>query len=166
MDSINMADDPTNLDTRRGMAAQKATELRRLRSEVEADQAALRARQAELEDMLAAAPATAWPEAVEKVRYLLGILAQSSEATDPRRRKLIDRAMADLDHLLDSPAPTSTGSHPGHHTAETDMAKGEQRGNREAKKPKKEKPKAPEAASPFANAGKSGGSGKPPGGKQ
>ena len=101
-----MADDPANLDTRRGMAAQKATELRRLRSEVEADQAALRARQAELEEMLAAAPATSWPEAVEKVRYLLGILAQSSEATDPRRRKLIDRAMADLDHLLDSPAPT------------------------------------------------------------
>jgi hypothetical protein len=46
------------------------------------------------------------------------------------------------------------------------MAKGEQRGNREAKKPKKEKPKVSEVASPFANAGKSGGSGKPPGGKQ
>jgi hypothetical protein len=30
------------------------------------------------------------------------------------------------------------------------MAKGEQRGNREAKKPKKEKPKAVPAASPFA----------------
>ena len=30
------------------------------------------------------------------------------------------------------------------------MAKGEQRGNREAKKPKKEKPKAAPAASPFA----------------
>jgi hypothetical protein len=36
------------------------------------------------------------------------------------------------------------------------MAKGEQRGNREAKKPKKEKPKAPVAASPFANAGDKG----------
>ena len=30
------------------------------------------------------------------------------------------------------------------------MAKGEQRGNREAKKPKQEKPKATPAASPFA----------------
>lgn len=30
------------------------------------------------------------------------------------------------------------------------MAKGEQRGNREAKKPKKEKPKVSAAASPFA----------------
>jgi hypothetical protein len=33
---------------------------------------------------------------------------------------------------------------------ERTMAKGEQRGNREAKKPKKEKPKAAPAASPFA----------------
>jgi hypothetical protein len=53
-----MADDPTNLDARRGMAAPKATDLRRLRSEVEADQAALSARQAVLEELLAAAPAT------------------------------------------------------------------------------------------------------------
>ncbi len=41
------------------------------------------------------------------------------------------------------------------------MAKGEQRGNREAKKPKKEKPKDVAPASPFANATK----GKPPGKK-
>jgi hypothetical protein len=51
-------------------------------------------------------------------------------------------------------------------TTEIVMAKGEQRGNREAKKPKKEKPKAPEAASPFANAVKGSASGKPSGGKR
>ena len=96
-----MVDRPTNLDAHRGMAAQKATDLRRLRSEVEADQAALHKRQAELEDLLAAAPAANWPEAVEKARYLLGLFAQSAAATDPRRRKLIDRVMADFDHLLD-----------------------------------------------------------------
>ena len=61
-----MVDHPTTLDTYRGMAAQKATDLRRLRSEVEADQAALHARQTELETLLAAAPAANWPEAVEK----------------------------------------------------------------------------------------------------
>ena len=33
-----MADHPTSLDAHRGMAAQKATELRRLRSEVDAEQ--------------------------------------------------------------------------------------------------------------------------------
>jgi hypothetical protein len=98
-----MSDQPTNLDTHRGMAAQKATDLRRLRSEVEADQKALRARQAELEDLLAAAPANDWPEAIEKARYLLGLLAQSLDASDLRRRRLIDRVMADFDHLLDNP---------------------------------------------------------------
>jgi hypothetical protein len=96
-----MADQPTNLDAHRGMAAQKATDLRRLRSEVEADQEALRRRQAELEDLLAAAPAADWHDAVEKARYLLGLFAQSLDASDLRRRKLIDRVMADFDHLLD-----------------------------------------------------------------
>lgn len=96
-----MVEQPTKLDAHRGMAAQKATDLRRLRSEVEADQKALRARQAALEELLAAAPATDWSEAVEKARYLLGVLAQSSDAADLRRRKLIDRVLADFDHLLD-----------------------------------------------------------------
>src|SRR5215210_1632397 len=103
-----MVDHPTSLDTHRGMAAQKATELRRVRAEVEADRAALHARQVELEDLLAAGPAANWPEAVEKARYLLGLFAQSSAATDPRRRKLIDRVMADFDHLLDSRRPTAS----------------------------------------------------------
>jgi hypothetical protein len=96
-----MTDQPTNLDAHRGMAAQKATDLRRLRSEVEADQEALRARQAELEELLAAAPATDWHEAVEKTRYLLSLFAQNLDASDLRRRKLIDRVLADFDYLLD-----------------------------------------------------------------
>ena len=95
-----MTDQPANLDAHRGMAAQKATDLRRLRSEVEADQKALRMRQAELEDLLVAAPATDWHEAAEKARYLLGLLAQSLDASDLRRRKLIERVLADFDHLL------------------------------------------------------------------
>jgi hypothetical protein len=46
------------------------------------------------------------------------------------------------------------------------MAKGQQRGNREAKKPKKEKPKDVVSTSPFANAGKSGAPAKAPGAKR
>jgi hypothetical protein len=46
------------------------------------------------------------------------------------------------------------------------MAKGEQRGNREAKKPKKEQPKEAVPASPFANQGKGAAAVKPPGGKR
>jgi hypothetical protein len=72
-------------------AAWRLKDLRRLSRTVEADHAALHARQAGLEEMLAAAPATTWPEAIEKVRCLLGILAQSNKATDPRRCNLIAR---------------------------------------------------------------------------
>jgi hypothetical protein len=46
------------------------------------------------------------------------------------------------------------------------MAKGEQRGNRETKKPKKEKPKNLAPASPFASPGKGSAPAKPPAGKR
>ena len=68
-----MTDKAIDLDQRRGMAAQKATDLRRLLVEVEADQSALRLRQEELESHLLAAPAANWHDAAEKARYLLGL---------------------------------------------------------------------------------------------
>lgn len=46
------------------------------------------------------------------------------------------------------------------------MARGEKRGNREAKKPKQQKPKNPIPASPFMSQGKGGASAKPTGGKR
>ncbi len=95
-----MVDQPTNLDEHRGMAAQAATELRRLRAEVEADQASLRERRDELERLLAAAPSADWADAVEKTRYLLSLFAETSAAADPRRQALMDGLMADFDRLL------------------------------------------------------------------
>ncbi len=52
-----------DLDQHRGMAAQKATDLRRLLADVEANERALRLRQDELEARLIAAPAANWREA-------------------------------------------------------------------------------------------------------
>lgn len=46
------------------------------------------------------------------------------------------------------------------------MAKGERRGNRETKKPKKEKPKVVMATSPFASQSKGDAPAKPSGGKR
>jgi hypothetical protein len=46
------------------------------------------------------------------------------------------------------------------------MAKGQQRGNREAKKPKKEKPKNAAPVSPFASQAKGSAPAKSSGGKQ
>jgi len=87
------------LDMRRGMAAQKATELRRLMSEVSANQELLRSRQKELEEQLLATPATTWADAADKARYLLSLFASSPAAQDPRRQMLIARVLEDFVRL-------------------------------------------------------------------
>lgn len=93
-------DEPVALDDRRGMAAQKATELRRRQIlDFEADQAALRRRQEELERLLTAAPAETWPEAAAKAQYLIQLFAVTPEAQDERRRKLIAQTLDDLGRL-------------------------------------------------------------------
>jgi hypothetical protein len=94
-----MTDRPIDLDQHRGMAAQRATELRRLMTEVEADARALRRRQDALEAQLIAAPAGSWPEAAGKARYLLGLFAATAEAQDPRRQKLIANVLDDFARL-------------------------------------------------------------------
>ena len=94
-----MTDRPVDLDEHRGMAAQKQTEIRRLLHEVQNDQAALRARQDELEGFMAAAAAATWPEAAAKARYLIQRYAATQDAQDPRRQKLIAGVLADLARL-------------------------------------------------------------------
>jgi len=96
-----MTDKSIDLDQHRGMAAQKATKLRRLLADVEANENALRDRQEELESHLLAAPATNWPEAAEKARYLLNLFGATLSAQDPRRQKLIAAVLADFDRLSD-----------------------------------------------------------------
>ncbi len=94
-----MTDKTIDLDQHRGMAAQKATEFRRLVADVEANQQALRLRQDELESQLLAAPAANWHEAAEKARYLLNLFAGTLGAQDPRRQKLIAAVIADFNRL-------------------------------------------------------------------
>jgi hypothetical protein len=95
-----MTDKTISLDSQRGIAAQKATETRRLLAEVEANEARLRAQQAELEAQLTAVPASTWQEAAEKTRYLLKILGASPAGQDPRRQKLINAVLSDFDRLI------------------------------------------------------------------
>jgi hypothetical protein len=94
-----VTDRTIELDKHRGMAAQKATEIRRLVAEVEADDRALRQRQEKLEAQLIAAPASTWPEAAEKARYLLGLFASTPAAQDPRRQTLIANLLEDFQRL-------------------------------------------------------------------
>ena len=94
-----MTDKTVDLDRHRGMAAQKATKLRRLLADVEANEKALRVRQEELESHLLAAPAKNWDEAAEKARYLLNLFAATLAAEDPRRQKPIAAVLADFSRL-------------------------------------------------------------------
>jgi hypothetical protein len=94
-----MTDKTIDLDRHRGMAAQKATDLRRLLADVEVNEKSLRLRQDELEIHLLAAPAENWHEAAEKARYLLNLYAATLTAQDPRRQKLIAAVLADFRRL-------------------------------------------------------------------
>lgn len=94
-----MTDKPIDLDQHRGMSAQKATGLRRLLADVEANEKTLRLRQDELETQLLAAPAANWHDAGEKARYLLNLFAATLGAQDPRRQKLIAAVLADFRRL-------------------------------------------------------------------
>lgn len=81
------------------MAAQKATELRRLLADVESDAEALRVRQEALETQLIASPAMSWAEAADKARYLLALFAATPAAQDPRRQTLIANLLEDFARL-------------------------------------------------------------------
>jgi hypothetical protein len=105
-----MRDNPIVLDEHRGMAAQEATEIRRRLAEVEADQAALRARRTELEKFLLAAPASTWQEAAEKAQYLIGLLAATSVGRDPRRQQLIAGVLDDFKRLSGQSVAPSSGN--------------------------------------------------------
>jgi hypothetical protein len=94
-----MTDRTIALDAHRGMSAQKATEIRRLLADVEANERALRLRQEELEMQLVAAPAATWVAAAEKARYLLGLFASTPAAQDPRRQRLIENVLDDFRRL-------------------------------------------------------------------
>jgi hypothetical protein len=103
-----MTDRPVDLDRYRGMAELKATELRRLMSDVEANNKALRQQQDELEAHLCAAPAANWHEAADKVRYVLKLFAETLGAEDTRRQKMIATVLADLERLSSEPLSSDT----------------------------------------------------------
>jgi hypothetical protein len=71
----SMTDLPIDLDKRRGLAAPKATDLRRALADVEADLREVREREADLENRTMTVPAASWPEAAVKARHLLNLYA-------------------------------------------------------------------------------------------
>ena len=94
-----MNDRPLDLDKHRGMAAQKATDMRRILADVENNARDLRDRQGLLESQLLSVPAASWPEAAAKARYILTSYAAGLAPTDTRHRDLINAVLADFDRL-------------------------------------------------------------------
>ena len=96
-----MTDTPVYLDKHRGMAAQKATDIRRVLADVEANAKMLRDRQGVVELELLAVPATSWPEAAAKARYVLNLYAADLAPADTHHRDLVTAVLADFARLSD-----------------------------------------------------------------
>ena len=90
-----MSDAPLDLDQHRGMAAQKATDIRRILADVENNNATdLRDRQ--LEHQLLSVPAASWPEAAAKARYMFNLYAAGLGSDDTRHRDLVTAVTCEL----------------------------------------------------------------------
>ncbi len=94
-----MSKEPLDLDKHRGMAAQKATDLRRTLAEVESHARQLRDRQIALENQLLSVPAETWQEAAAKARYVLNLYAASLSPDDSRHRNLVTAIFDDFARL-------------------------------------------------------------------
>ena len=94
-----MNDNPVDLDKHRGMAAQKATDIRRVLADVEANAKLLRDRQGVVEIQLLAVPAASWAEAAAKARYVLNLYAAGLPPDDSHHRDLVGAIMADFARL-------------------------------------------------------------------
>lgn len=94
-----MTEIPIDLDRHRGMAAQKATDIRRVLADVEANAKLLRDKQGLVEIQLLAVPAASWPEAVAKARYVLNLYSAGLSPTDTHHRDLVAAVLADFARL-------------------------------------------------------------------
>ena len=88
-----------DLDKHRGMVAQKATDIRRVIAEVEANAKLLRDRQGVVEIQLLAVPAASWSEAAAKARYVLNLYAAGLAPADSHHRDLVATVLADFTRL-------------------------------------------------------------------
>jgi hypothetical protein len=95
-----VSDEPLDLDKHRGMAAQKATDIRRILADVENNAKALRDRQGIFENQLLSVPAASWPEAAAKARYVLNLYAGLAPA-DTHHHDLVAAVLADFARLSD-----------------------------------------------------------------
>jgi hypothetical protein len=94
-----VTDKTLDLDKHRGMAAQKATDIRRILMDAENNARDLRDRQLILEGQLLSVAAASWPEAAAKARYVLNLYAAGLGPEDAHHRDLVAAILADFERL-------------------------------------------------------------------
>jgi hypothetical protein len=94
-----VSDKPLNLDEHRGMAAQKATDIRRILADVENNAKDLRDRQGIFENQLLSVPAVSWLEAATKARYILNLYAAGLAPADTHHHDLVAAVLVDFARL-------------------------------------------------------------------
>jgi hypothetical protein len=94
-----MTDKPLDLDKHRGIAAQKATDLRRALAEHENKARDLRDQQAHFESQLLSIPAVSWPDAAAKARYVLNLYAAGLTRENTHHRDLVAAILEDFARL-------------------------------------------------------------------
>ncbi|WP_424928870.1 hypothetical protein [Amaricoccus tamworthensis] len=95
-----MTNDPIDLDGRRSVAGQRASEMRRRPANSQPPLTLPHQPHIEsLEDQMLAEPARTWAEVLKKWRFLLNRYATTPEAGDERIQKLIKRALGDMERL-------------------------------------------------------------------
>src|SRR4029453_13709781 len=99
MRARRVTDTPIELDKHRGMAAQKATDIRRVIADVEANAKLLRDKQGVVEIEILAAPPPSWPGAGPKGLFVLTLFPPGLPATDPHPRALVSGVLAALPRL-------------------------------------------------------------------
>jgi len=85
-----------DLNVHRGNAALDSSDILRELCTIDDEQRVLKTRQEALETQLAASPSQNLSQAVERARYLIGLLSQTTAARDPRRKKLIANTLEDM----------------------------------------------------------------------
>jgi hypothetical protein len=83
----------------RGLAAQKATDIRRILADVESNARDLRDSQAAVESHLLSAPAASWLDAAAKARYVLNLYTTELASDDTHHRDLVAAVLADFARL-------------------------------------------------------------------
>lgn len=87
------------LGQHRGTPALAHTEITSQLLATETTQHALKAKLEFLEAQLATTPSVTLTDAIERARYLVGLLAHTTAGRDPRRKKLIASTLEDLERL-------------------------------------------------------------------